>query len=106
MPCQLPRQARSIRPAGTRSPSHGLEATHQVWHWLREDLAGRLPAAAAKAERRLGTLACQVGQPIAIGPAGALRICIGAHLVAAVGFDAALGKTVAPRLERLAVSSG
>jgi len=50
---------------------------------LREGLAACLPAAAAKAERRLGALARQGGQPIAIGPAGALRIRIGAHLVAA-----------------------
>jgi hypothetical protein len=77
-----------------------VEATRQVWRWLREDLSERLPAAAPKAERRLGGLACQVGQPIPIGPAGALRICIGAHLIAAVAFDPALGNTVALRLER------
>jgi hypothetical protein len=88
---------RVLRSAGE---SLAVEATRQVWRWLREDISERLPAAAPKAERRLGALACQVGQPIAIGAAGALRICIGAHLVAAVAFDPALGKTVALRLER------
>ena len=77
-----------------------VEATRRVWRWLREDLSERLPAAASKAERRLGALACQVGQPIALGPAGALRICIGAQLISQVAFDPALGKSAALRLER------
>jgi hypothetical protein len=75
-------------------------AARQVWHWLREDLSERLPAAAAKAERRLAAQVCQVGQPITLGPDGALRICIGAQLITAVAFDPALGRDVAQRLVR------
>jgi hypothetical protein len=78
----------------------GTEAARQVWRWLREDLADRLPVHAARAERRLAALPCQVGQPIAIGPAGALRLCIGARQISEAALDPALGATVELRLQR------
>jgi hypothetical protein len=82
-----------------------VEAARQVWRWLRRDLADRLPSEAPALARRLAGMACHVGQPIAIGSAdgkalGALRICIGAHLISQVAFDPDLGTTVAARLRR------
>ncbi len=82
-----------------------VEAARQVWRWLRRDLADRLPAGAPASSRRLASMACHVGQPFEIGTAdgktlGALRICIGAHLISQVAFDPDLGATLAVRLKR------
>ena len=76
------------------------EAARQIWRWLREDLSDLLPSAAPAAERRLAGFACHVGQPVRIGAAGALRLCIGAHLITQVAFDPALGRTFDQRLRR------
>ena len=78
----------------------GTEAARQVWRWLREDLADRLPAQAGRAERRLAALPCQVGQAITIGAAGALRLCVGARLISEAALDPALGATMELRLQR------
>jgi hypothetical protein len=80
----------------------GLEPARQVWRWLREDLSDLLPRSATPAERRLAGFVCQVGQPVRLGAAGALRLCLGAHLITQVAFDAALGRTLEDRLRRQA----
>jgi hypothetical protein len=91
---------RLLKPEDDGNRPLSAKAARRAWRWLREDLSDRLPAAAAKAERRLAAQVCQLGQPIALGPAGALRICIGAQLITAVAFESALGKDVAQRLAR------
>ena len=77
-----------------------LEAARQVWRWLREDLGERLPASASQGERRLAAQVCHVGQPVRIGAAAALRLCIGARSVSQVAFDPALGSSLDQRLAR------
>lgn len=82
-----------------------FEETQKVWRWLREDLGDRLPEDLPRPMRRLAGLPCQVGQPIKAGTqngiaTGALRICIGAHLITQIAFDRALGESVAVRLRR------
>jgi hypothetical protein len=91
--------------ASGRERPMDADATRAVWRWLREDLSERLPASAAKAERRLAGRLCQVGQPVRLGvvegaPIGALRICIGARQIVEAASDPALGKTAEQRLER------
>ena len=99
-PCRVLRRGADGAPAPM-----DVEAARQVWRWLRHDLADRLPAGAPASARRLAGMACHVGQPIEIGTAdgkalGALRICIGAHLISQVAFDPDLGATLAARLKR------
>jgi hypothetical protein len=91
--------------ASGRDRPMGVDATREVWRWLREDLSQRLPAAAAKAERRLAGRVCQVGQPVRLGlvegaAIAALRICIGARQIVEAASDPALGKTPEQRLQR------
>ena len=55
------------RDGAGRSRPLDVDAARDVWRWLREDLSERLPEGAAKPERRLAALVCQVGQPVRLG---------------------------------------
>jgi hypothetical protein len=78
----------------------GPEPARQVWRWLREDLSDVLAGSLPPAERRLAGFVCEVGQPVRIGAAGALRLCLGAHLISQVAFNPALGRSFEQRLRR------
>ena len=98
-PCSPPQTIFPFRILRAHEPL-ALEPARQVWRWLREDLADRLPRTATPAERRLAGFVCHLGQPVGIGAAGALRLCLGAHLISQVAFDPALGRTLEHRLRR------
>lgn len=80
----------------------GVTEARQVYSWLNAELAAVLPPDLAPDERDLARRRFHIGQPVPLrGPAGefgALRMSVGARLIAGEPSHAHLG--VAPRLER------
>jgi hypothetical protein len=58
-----------------------LGMMRQIHRWLNADISRWLPPGTLCSARRLGAPPCHVGQPVGIGSAAVLRVCIGAHLV-------------------------
>jgi selenocysteine lyase/cysteine desulfurase len=81
------------------APPLDLAAARQVHSWLNSDISSRLPAEALCSARRLAAVRCHLGQPVALGRAAALRLCIGAQLVCHAASDHSLGRSLAARLE-------
>jgi len=52
-----------------------------LYRWLNMDLSDVLPADMTARDRRLAALRCHIGQPVPLGPCGALRVSAGARLV-------------------------
>jgi ribosomal protein S12 methylthiotransferase accessory factor YcaO len=79
-----------------------LDLARHVHRWLNRDVSAWLPSEVGGESRDIAALACHLGQPVAIGEgrAGALRLCIGAHMVAEVALSEALGEMLEDRLAR------
>lgn len=74
-----------------------LDRAKLLHQWLARDAASLLPATASREERVLASRVCLIGQPVSIPqsggkPAGALRLCSSARLVAEIWAAGADGR--------------
>jgi glutamate/tyrosine decarboxylase-like PLP-dependent enzyme len=101
LPTILTFQILRLDEVGVRVPMD-LESARRVHRWLNRDISAWLPGELGDESGKIAALACHLGQPVAIGETrtGALRLCIGARMVAEVALGEGLGETLEDRLER------